>query len=381
MSEINLLINRLADEHDDHDHDHDHDDEDNSVLIAKISAIVVLFLASLIFGTIPFKLADWFKWREVSPGTHAGSVISALLSFGGGVLLATTFLHLLPEVNEQISELQESHLLPDFQFSLSSLLMCSGFFIMYFIEELVHTYLHKHEKNNESSDTAEEAFKRGRSVRGSSLMRKKLNPDEANVVVADTENPTENTLERIHSSVPREAHHHHSHMHISKITNDDDVFVTSMRGLLVVLALSIHELFEGLAVGLQSSATNVWYMFAAVAAHKLILSFCVGVELVITKTKVWLALIYVLTFAIVSPIGIGIGILLSDNDTSSMEITAVLLQGLAAGTLLYVIFFEILSKHGRASGLLQYFMVLVGFSIMFGFQFLSEYFLIVLCRR
>lgn len=346
------------------DHSDDHhlidDHNKNSVLIAKISAICVLFISSMIFGLIPFKLADLFKWNEQNTNPRVATIISSLLSFGGGVLLSTTFLHLLPEVQQQIQDLQESKILPKFKFSFSSLLMCTGFFIMYFVEQLVHTYLNKHEKNKNESNCAESAFKRGISIRESSIMKNKQKNKNKNLEL--------NELERVQEIQQQQ----HSHSHLPKIIKDDDIFVTSIRGLLVVLALSIHELFEGLAVGLEKSSKNVWYMFAAVSAHKLVLAFCVGVELVITKTKIWLSLIYVLTFAIVSPIGIGIGILLTNCDNTTTELTAVILQGLAAGTLLYVVFFEILLKQERASGLLQYFMVLVGFTIMFGLQFLSK---------
>lgn len=40
--------------------------------------------------------------------------------------------------------------------------------------------------------------------------------------------------------------------------DDQDSVAGALRGLLIVLALSIHELFEGLAVGLESSVANVW---------------------------------------------------------------------------------------------------------------------------
>lgn len=49
--------------------------------------------------------------------------------------------------------------------------------------------------------------------------------------------------------------HHHSHMPMNVV--DDDI-TSALRGLLIVLALSIHELFEGLYVGLESSAAHVW---------------------------------------------------------------------------------------------------------------------------
>lgn len=52
------------------------------------------------------------------------------------------------------------------------------------------------------------------------------------------------------------------------------------------------------------------YMFGAVAAHKFVIAFCIGVELIASKTRRYLSVIYVVTFAVVSPIGIGVGMLL-----------------------------------------------------------------------
>lgn len=53
-----------------------------------------------------------------------------------------------------------------------------------------------------------------------------------------------------------------------------------------------------------------------------------------------------------------------------------LLQGLATGTLLYVVFFEILERQraGGHSGLRQYLAVLVGFLVMFGMMFIGKTF-------
>ena len=46
-------------------------------------------------------------------------------------------------------------------------------------------------------------------------------------------------------------------------------------------------------------------------------------------------------------------------------------QGLASGTLLFVVFFEILQEHH--TGLRQYFSILFGFLVMFCLQMLSKY--------
>lgn len=137
------------------------------------------------------------------------------------------------------------------------------------------------------------------------------------------------------------------------------------------MALSIHELFEGLAVGLENEVGNVWYMFASVAAHKVVIAFCIGVELLVHKTKIWLLITYVFIYAIVSPLGIGIGIWLSNaGDNDGYLVASVILQGLASGTLLYVIFFEILAKNRE--GIVQYAAAVIGFFLMFGLKFVGK---------
>lgn len=138
------------------------------------------------------------------------------------------------------------------------------------------------------------------------------------------------------------------------------------------MALSVHELFEGLAVGLEHEVANVWYMFGSVAAHKVVIAFCIGVELLVHKTKTWLLIIYVFIYAIVSPLGIGAGIWLSNGgEEDGYLIASVILQGLASGTLLYVIFFEILAKHKE--GIVQYVAVVIGYFLMFGLKFVGKH--------
>lgn len=58
-------------------------------------------------------------------------------------------------------------------------------------------------------------------------------------------------------------------------------------------------------------------MFAAVAAHKFVIAFCIGVELVASRTHQCLSIIYVCTFAVVSPLGIGIGMILVGGESTA----------------------------------------------------------------
>ena len=45
-----------------------------------------------------------------------------------------------------------------------------------------------------------------------------------------------------------------------------------------MLAISLHAIFEGIAMGTLSKASVVWYLCFAIAAHKFIIAFCVGLQ-------------------------------------------------------------------------------------------------------
>ncbi|XP_072748012.1 zinc transporter ZIP1-like isoform X2 [Anoplolepis gracilipes] len=326
--------------HDDEHHYHDHPlDSHEEVLTAKAVTMVVLCSVSTIMGIIPMFFAKWFKWDLNGQNPRSTKIVSLLLGFGGGVLFSTTFLHLMPEVAEGVENLVMAGKMEPLKFPLAYMLACAGFFIMYLVEESVHTYLRRRQVERQIND------------------KKDMNRS-TNELVENGQTP----------SYGNNGHSHAGHSHLPVITNaDDDFVISSLRGLLIVLGLSVHELFEGLAIGLESSAGNVWYMFLAVASHKFVIAFCIGVELLASRTKPYLSVIYTCTFAVVSPIGIGIGMaLVGGGSAAASGPMAVILQGLASGTLLYVVFFEILQEH--RTGLWQYASILFGFLVMFGLQ-------------
>lgn len=132
--------------------------------------------------------------------------------------------------------LSEAGELMEMPIYLAALIMCSGFFMMYLVEELVHVYINSRE--NKSANTS---FTRVLSIRRTSDKPETSDKNAEPKSITDIETVTG---------------HGHSHLALSPTT--DDTVVATLRGLLIVLALSIHELFEGMAVGLESSAGNVW---------------------------------------------------------------------------------------------------------------------------
>ncbi|XP_075217128.1 zinc transporter ZIP1-like [Lycorma delicatula] len=406
-------------------------------VVAMITLGLVSFLLGMVPVKLATWLR-YKKTSKVTISGQGGSkqqpaIISLLLCYGGGVLLFTTFLHLQPEVREGVEHLIESGKMPDWladsNLSVSDIAFCCGFFFVYIVEESVHWLLDRH-----GHDQAEEevVLHRTMSLRRCSMNRHhrdhhapvngagiipraSLSPSPATAnsqfAVTKTESSTESAGGSGNGSVTASTQGLFLREQISvvdmktsdhspldaqirmtggpladeprvgfkgHIDNDSysktTVVAKSFRGLLAVLALSFHAIFEGLAVGLEKSVRNVWYMFAAIATHKFVIAFCVGIGLVSSDTRLPLIVVYVATFAMVTPIGIGIGIALSEEDItqSTDSLLPVLLQGMAAGTLLYVIFFEVLQRerNNTQSGALQLAAIIAGFCTMLFLQLL-----------
>lgn len=52
--------------------------------------------------------------------------------------------------------------------------------------------------------------------------------------------------------------------------------VRFLQGFVVIVAFSAHSIFDGVAVGLQEEPSSVWTMFFAICSHKLVVSLAVG---------------------------------------------------------------------------------------------------------
>lgn len=149
----------------------------------------------------------------------------------------------------------------------------------------------------------------------------------------------------------------------------------TLAGIIGMLtALSIHSLLEGLAIGIQDTTAKVMILFTAVISHKLVVSFCLGVELSANqgskfKNHFWAIFI----FSAGSAVGILIGMGLVDLNSVTESKFLPILQGIAAGTLLYVTLCEVLprekarwhqSQINKAAGLSQFLAFSTGFTVM-----------------
>lgn len=298
----------------------------------KLLAAAVIVGLSLGFGFLPAALAKKYdlssietldpevskrekkKWKNVA--------LSFLLNLGGGVLIANCFCHWLPEVREGL-ERQDNI---DTFLPLAEVIMCSGFFFICALEELLHHFLHPHQATTRV---------KLEQLRETELDSKGCDPGMASGPDHCGEKGEEKETGEEKSAAQIKA---------------------AIRTVFVVMALSFHSTIEGLALALEDEASGVWLNTGATALHKFVISFSVGMELVSNKVSLLMYCISIVVFSLAPALGSAIGIILTEGWGSDSQVTDQIdlplqvLQGIATGTIVYVVFFEIIPKAKTVGG-------------------------------
>lgn len=297
---------------------------------AKIVSMVTLGIGSLIAGMLP----AWFSERARQ---RHPLLLSCLLCLGAGVLLATSLVHMLPEARAD---------LPNY----SELALCAGFFLVYLVDEIVHFFYGTEGSHaNEYTRIADYG-----SNERTTLIEQASAPDDELRVPTPCCGDQQN---------PRMCHVSH--------TEPCNKSSSGIIGLLC--ALFVHSVLEGLAIGLQETASQVLLLLGAVSSHKYVVGFCLGAELAdSTNGRMSMHVICVVLFSAGSVLGIGLGLGLEVVKSIQDSIAVPIMQALAAGTLLYVTVSEVLPRERarwherkRIGGLAQLAAVLTGFGLMY----------------
>jgi len=279
-----------------------------------------------------------------------------LLCFGAGILLATSLVHILPEVREDMAS------------NFAEIVFCIGFLIVYLSDELLHFFCgeaiqHQHSHGSVEYETrpiVSSSHQNGHTSYGTSENHS-AHKDDTDKSCEEHQQRHDTEDETINARICHTSHQEPCRQTLSGIIG-------------MLTALSIHALLEGLAIGVQDTTPKVMILFTAVISHKLIVAFCLGVELTASrgyKFKFHFAAIFV--FSAGSVLGIFIGMGLVDLNSVTQSKFLPVLQGIAGGTLLNVCLCEILprekarwhqSQTKQAAGLLQFLSFTTGFAVM-----------------
>lgn len=195
----------------------------------KIVAMVALGVGSFLAGILPAWLSPLTRQRWPL-------FLSCLLCWGGGVLIATSLLHMLPEARETLPGYAE-------------LAFCGGFFLIYLVDELVHFFCgDRTDSRNKgvSNNTARGRFvnaHHGHSHHAGRSQNAQYGACESSNLLHDERGEDLLGLGDTHTSC------HVSH---------DEPCMRSSAGVIgLLLALLLHSVLEGLAIGLQSVGPKV----------------------------------------------------------------------------------------------------------------------------
>ncbi|XP_061174108.1 zinc transporter ZIP1-like [Saccostrea echinata] len=339
------------------------------IISVKVLILFGLFLLTVILGLLPLKIVSYVRKRSGSSvDLHKQIVykrtISLLNCFAAGVFLATVVLDLLPGVRSSLTTALKA-LKAETEFPIAEFVMSFGLFAILGIEQVVLTYKENQIKNQGSVKTPLLANSSDILERQQSLTESVRSEHSISGI---TDQPFQNSRRNSRAldngaalSDDEERSESHGHSHEIEFPHEHSL----LRSLLLLLALSLHSLFEGLAVGLQEETDQVIQIFAALALHKSILSFSLGMNVAQSKMTLKGAIKSVLLFSISAPIGVGVGIgIIRLWDSKASNLVQGILQGIACGTFLYITFFEVLPHefNNCDSRLLKVIFLLLGFA-------------------
>ncbi|XP_056270064.1 zinc transporter ZIP3-like [Pseudoliparis swirei] len=311
------------------------------ILVAKLLGLLGLFGLMLAGVLVPVRLllSDYDKAHR-----HRRS-LSLCNSFAGGVFLATCFNTLLPAVRDKVADVfQQLKISSDYP--LAETMMMLGFFLTVFVEQTILTF-----RKEKPSFIDLETFNAGCSEAGS-----------------DSEYDTPFISSARESS--RDVGGHRSHGHFSPA---DLAGAGPLRLASLVLALSAHSVFEGLALGLQEDGGKLGSLFLGVAVHETLAGVALGVSVAKASLGMKDAAKLGVTVSLMIPVGIVVGMGIESTQTLAGSVVSVVLQGLAAGTFLFVTFFEILSQEldDKRDRLLKVLFLILGYTVLAALVFIK----------
>jgi zinc transporter ZupT len=129
--------------------------------------------------------------------------------------------------------------------------------------------------------------------------------------------------------------HEHNHEHNTelKVNNAGSILTP----LLLLIALSLHGFFEGMAMGFQGSLKDTLFLGVAILAHKWAEAFTLGISFTKAGTDKKTFLILISIFSLFTPLGIILGLVFPGN-----AVLEGIVLGLSTGTFIYVAASEVI---------------------------------------
>lgn len=289
----------------------DEDRDKSKALRYKIAALVSILVASGIGVCIPL------LGKVIPALSPEKDIFFIIKAFAAGVILATGFIHVLPDAFENLtSPCLKEHTWGDFPFT-GFVAMCTAMGTL-----MVDTYATAYFQNHYS---------------------KKAPAQVENEVSPDVEKDHEG-----HMDVHTHASHGHAHPHMSSVSSGPSTELLRHRVITQVLELGIivHSVIIGISLGASESPKTIKPLVAALTFHQFFEGMGLGSCITQANFKSLSITIMGLFFALTTPVGIAIGIGISSGYDENSP-TALIVEGIfnaaSSGILIYMALVDLLA--------------------------------------
>ena len=258
-------------------------------------------------------------------------------SFAGGIFLMLAFGHLLPH---SVSILESIHV--DRSYAFSAALV--GYLVIFFVEKIMfnsHSILHSvmevhggdHSHDHRHNHSYESHSENCDHVTGDASLHQQR---EVSISSAPTTPETSSVSALVDVpgiEPPFTDHDKHALINTPSTAHTSNSALSPRSAIILLLAMSVHSLFESMALGIATDKMSAFLMAASVGLHQPAESIALLVAFLKTnmpKAAIvkWLAL-----YSFIAPLGVAVGMLISQIATPLVESIIV---ALTAGTFIYV---------------------------------------------
>ncbi|KAM3744009.1 hypothetical protein ACB098_06G019100 [Castanea mollissima] len=291
-----LLLILSASAHSGHDDGDGDSSENHSVdlrakplVLVKIWCLIIIFAGTFVGGVSPY----FFKWNE-------GFLVLGT-QFAGGVFLGTAMMHFLSDANETFKDLTTK------TYPFAFMLACAGY-LLTMVADCVISYVFRSDEKTGDLEL-QGGFEQGYSRK--------------NGVTSQSQNQV-----------------HHFLAPAGSVGDS----------ILLIVALCFHSVFEGIAIGVAETKDDAWKALWTISLHKIFAAIAMGIALLrmIPNRPLLSCAAYAFAFAISSPIGVAIGIIIDATSQGAVaDWIFAISMGIACGVFIYVSINHLLAKGYR----------------------------------
>ncbi|XP_011095529.1 zinc transporter 11 isoform X2 [Sesamum indicum] len=266
-----------------------------SLILVKIWCLILVFVGTFVGGMSPY----FMKWNE-------GFLILGT-QFAGGVFLGTALMHFLSDSHETFGDLTRK----EYPFAF---MLASAGYLLTMLADCVVSYVYGKRDHDSANGDVELQGGNGNRLHSDSKLQ-------------------ENAPER-----------HLANASLATAASLGD-------SILLIAALCFHSVFEGIAIGVAETEADAWRALWTVCLHKIFAAIAMGIALLrmIPDRPLLSCAAYAFAFAISSPAGIAIGIVIDATTQGAVaDWIFAISMGLACGVFIYVSINHLLSKGYKA---------------------------------